>query len=154
MYPAVLALHSVLRWLVLVLAAIACVRAFTALRTQRPWTPADDRAGRWFVSALDFQLLLGLLLYAVLSPITSVAFADFGAAMGNAVLRFWAVEHLFGMIVAVALAHIGRVRVRRATNDRARHKASAIFFVLALVAIALAIPWPGTPAARPLLPGF
>jgi hypothetical protein len=154
MYPAVLALHSLLRWAVLIVGVIACVRAISGSRSRRPWGPADERAGRWFVSTLDLQFLLGVLLYAFLSPMTSVAFADVGAAMRDGVLRFWAVEHLIGMVVALALAHIGRVRVRRAADDRARHRTAAIFFSLALIAIVMTIPWPGTTAGRPLLPGF
>jgi hypothetical protein len=106
------------------------------------------------VGTLDLQLLIGLVLYFGLSPITRAAFQDFGAAMGNSMLRFWAVEHIFGMVIAVALAHVGRVRVRKMTDPVRRHKLAAIFFGLALVAIVATIPWPGTPAARPLFRGF
>jgi uncharacterized membrane protein len=154
MYPLTLAVHSLLRWVVLGAGLAALVRAMTGLRARRSWTPADDRAGQLFVGMLDLQFLIGLALYFILSPITTVAFRDFGAAMGNAALRFWAVEHILGMIVALALAHIGRVRVRKTTDAARRHKLAAIFFGLALVAILATIPWPGTPNARPLLRGF
>lgn len=129
------------------------VRAMAGRGARREWTAADDRASLWFVIAIDLQLLIGLALYAGLSPITGAAFADFGAAMGNPVLRFWAVEHAFGMVVAVALVHIGRVRLRKAEPGR-RHKVAALFFGLALLAVILSIPWPGMPAARPLVRGF
>jgi hypothetical protein len=42
------------------------------------------------------------------------------------------------------------VRTRRADSLR-RHKVAAIFFGLALVVMLASIPWPGTPAGRPLL---
>lgn len=151
MYLLILAVHSLLRWAVLLFGLLAAGRGLTAARRRGEWTPADESAGRWFVMALDVQLLLGLALYLRLSPITPIAFQDFGAAMGNAVLRFWAVEHLVGMVVAVALAHIGRVRIRRAADAARRHRTAALFFGLALVAIIVTIPWPGMPAARPLL---
>ena len=154
MYLLTLALHSLLRWVVLAVGLMAVVRAVAGLRGRRQWTPADDRAGQLFVSALDLQLLLGLALYFILSPITDNVFQDFGGAMGNAVLRFWAVEHVFGMVIGVALAHVGRVRVRKTADAARRHKLAAIFFGLALVAILAAIPWPGTPAGRPLFRGF
>jgi hypothetical protein len=153
MYILVLALHSILRWAVLATGAAAAVRAVSGARAARAWTAADDRAGLWFVIAMDLQLLLGLVLYAGLSPITRAAFADVGGAMGNSVLRFWAVEHAFGMIIAVALVHIGRVKLRKAETQR-RHKVAALFFGLALLAVLLSIPWPGMPAARPLFRGF
>jgi hypothetical protein len=57
---------------------------------------------------------------------------------------------VFGMVVGIALAHIGRTRIRKATSDARRHRLAAIFYGLALVAILAAIPWPGLPNARPL----
>jgi hypothetical protein len=154
MYPLTLALHSLLRWVVLVAGIVAFGRAVAGMRGRRPWTSVDVRAGQVFVGVLDLQFLLGLALYFFLSPITRVAFGDFGAAMGNSMLRFWAVEHILGMVVAVALAHIGRTRVRKASDAARRHKLAAIFFGLALVAMLATIPWPGMPAERPLLRGF
>lgn len=154
MYPLMLALHSLLRWVVLGAGLVAFFRAVTGLRARRPWTPGDDRAGQVFVATLDLQFLIGLALYFILSPITRIAFSDFGAAMADSMLRFWAVEHILGMVVGIALAHIGRVRVRKTTDAARRHKLAAIFFGLALAAILATIPWPGMPAARPLLRGF
>jgi len=94
------------------------------------------------------QLLVGLLLYFALSPFTTDAMKDFGAAMRTPALRFWAVEHVFGMVIGVALAHVGRVRIRKAEMSR-RHLVAVIFFGIALVAILASIPWPGTPNGRP-----
>lgn len=153
MYFAALALHSWLRWAVLILGLVAVFRAVGG-RGGRPWSRGDDSIGRWFVLSLDVQLLIGLLLYAYLSPITQVAFADFGGAMRTAGLRFWAVEHLIGMILAIALAHIGRVRIRRASGDARRHMLAAIFYGLTLIILLASIPWPGMAAGRPLLRGF
>ena len=147
MYTAVLMVHSWLRWAVLIAGLIAFTRAATA--GGRPWTPTDDRSARWFTIVLDIQVLLGLLLYFVLSPFTREALGDFGGAMKNSGLRFWAVEHTFGMIIGVALAHVGSVKVRKAPSLR-KHRTAMIFFGLALLAILASIPWPGTPAGRPL----
>lgn len=149
-YAAALTLHAWLRWLVILAGLLAFGRAASGASGRKPWTPADDRAGFWFVAAVDVQLLLGLLLYAFLSPVTHQAFGDFGAAMKDPGQRFWAVEHAFGMLIGVVLTHIGRVRARRADSLR-RHKVAAIFFGLALAVILASIPWPGTPNGRPLL---
>jgi hypothetical protein len=149
MYSAMLLIHSWLRWAVLVAGVIAAARGLAGWSGRNRWSPADDRAGLVFVLLLDVQLVLGLLLYFALSPITRAALQDFGAAMGNSLVRFWAVEHLFGMVVGLVLAHLGRVRVRKAPEVR-RHRKAAIFFGLALVAILASIPWPGMPNARPL----
>lgn len=150
MYPLILGIHSILRWLVLAAGFAAFARAVSASRAGRDWTPGDERAGFWFTLAVDVQFLIGLALYAGLSPLTRLAFDDFGAAMGNTVMRFWAVEHIFGMTMGLALVHVGRVRIRKLSDAQRRHKLAAVFFGLALLAILLTIPWPGMPAGRPL----
>ena len=149
MYVALVYAHSWLRWLLLVAALYALVRAISGASSRRPWTPDDDRAGKWLVSLFDLQLLIGLVLYIGLSPVTQSAFNDFGAAMRQSDLRFWAVEHVTGMVIAAALLHIGRVRVSKAAESK-RHRTAAIFIGLALLAMLISIPWPGTPAGRPL----
>ncbi len=150
LYAVVLLIHSYLRWAVILAGLLAFGRALSGSSGRKPWTPADDRAGFWFVTAVDLQMLLGLLLYGFLSPFTRQAFGDFGAAMTDPTQRFWAVEHIAGMLIGLALVHVGRVRTRRTDSVR-RHKVAAIFFGLALAAILASVPWPGKPAGRPLL---
>ena len=75
LYPQLLAVHSWLRWIVL-LAAIAAV-----LVSVSGWggtKPAGTNLRRWsviFVSAIDLNFLLGLILYFGASPITRAALA-------------------------------------------------------------------------------
>jgi hypothetical protein len=149
LYALVLTLHSYLRWLVVLLGLLAFVRAAAGAAARKPWTPSDDRTGFWFVTVLDLQVLLGLLLYLFLSPITHQIFGAFGGAMQDPVGRFWAVEHIVGMVIGLALAHVGRARMRK-TDSLRRHKVAAIFFGLAILVILASIPWPGMPAGRPL----
>jgi hypothetical protein len=151
MYQPTLWLHSWLRWVVLLLALVAVARAIGGAASRRAWSPADEAAGKWFTISMDIQLLVGLLLYGLLSPITQAAFADMGAAMRDSALRFWAVEHFVVMLAAVAFAHIGRARARRPGSDAARFRTAAIFYTLSLVALLAAIPWPFMANARPLL---
>jgi hypothetical protein len=152
----VLFAHSWLRWLVLLAGLAAVVRAIVGVNTRRPWTPLDDRGGMWFTAALDLQMLLGLVLYGVfmMSPAGQDARADMGAAMRDAPTRFFLVEHPVGMIVAIALAHVGRVRVRKAPDSESRHKRALIFFGLSVAVMLLSIPWPISPAARSLFRGL
>ena len=110
MYELVLVAHSWLRWLVFLAALAAVARAMGGVSIRRPWTPVDDRAGMFMTASLDLQMLLGLVLYIFLSPVTKSAFVDMAAAMREAPIRFFAVEHPVGMIVAIALAHVGRAR--------------------------------------------
>src|SRR5690606_42004172 len=66
----ILFLHSWMRWVVLAAAVIVVLRALRGWLASQPWGPTDDKAGRIFTGVLDLQFLLGLILYAVLSPIT------------------------------------------------------------------------------------
>jgi hypothetical protein len=150
LYAIVLTIHSWLRWIVLLAGLAAFIRSAIGASRRATWTRADDRPGLWFSILLDVQVLVGLALYIFLSPLTHAAFRDLGETMRNSGLRFWAVEHLFGMIIAIALVHIGRSRLRKA-DERRRHRIASIFYGLALLAMAISIPWPGTPAGRPLL---
>jgi hypothetical protein len=152
MYPTALMLHSLLRWVILFAGLLAVARACAGWAGGRAWTGADNRAGIWFVVPLDLQLLVGLALHLALSPLTQIAMSDPAAAMQSAGPRFWFVEHPAGMIVALVLAHVGRVRIRKATTDVGRHKVAAIFFALAFLTIVLSSPWPWMANARPLLP--
>ena len=150
MYAPLVILHSWLRWVVLAAAIIAILRAVAGRSGGRPWTPADDSAGKWFVTAVDAQVLIGFILYVFLSPYTMSALGNMASAMRDSTARFWAVEHLVGMIVGTALAHIGRVRIRKTPDLRRRHTLALIFFGLALVAILASIPWPFMTTGRPL----
>ena len=147
MYSAVLILHSWVRWLVLLAGIVALVRAIGAGRT---WTPAHDRATLLYTVALDVQFLLGLLLYVALSPTVGLAFRNMGVAMQTTAIRFFVVEHVVGMVLALAVAHVARIRIRKAAPDAKGHTA-AIFVGASLLLIVLAMPWPGLPYGRPLL---
>lgn len=148
MYSATLVLHSWLRWAVVLLGIFAVMRALAAARSRR-WTSADDRAGMLFTMVFDLQFLAGLLLYFALSPITKAALQHMDAAMRTAALRYWAVEHPSAMLVALALAHAGRVVVRRAAEAK-KGRMALIFFALALLVTLAMTPWPNTPGDRPL----
>ncbi len=146
MYDFVLGVHSLLRWVVVILAVVAVGRALLGWFGRREWTVLDDRIGLFFTISMDVQVLLGLILYLFLSGITRSAFQDFGGAMSNPTLRYFAVEHVVLMIVALVLGHVGRALSKRAEEARKKYQQAAIFFGLAMLAALVAIPW-----WRPLL---
>lgn len=149
MYPIFLAVHNILRWIALILVIVALVRAYWGWFGKREWTSTDKRVGSFYSISLDVQILLGLLLYFFFSPLTTVVLSDFGAAMSSDGLRFFALEHVFYMILAVVLAHVGVITARRAEEDNAKHRRAAIWFSLSLITLLLGMPW-----FRPLLPGL
>ena len=147
MYSAVLIAHSWIRWIAILLGLATTFKAFT----DRAPSGAADRWGLFFMMVLDVQLLLGLLLYLVLSPFTAEALRNFGAAMRNPALRFWAVEHVSLMLAAVILAHVGRVLARTARTPQAKRRRQIVCYTLATVAMIAGTPWPGMANGRPLL---
>jgi len=145
----VLITHSWLRYVVLALGVLVLAVAARGLGASAAWSPRDERFHKAFVGSLDLQFTLGALLYVWLSPISSAAFADFGAAMKNPQLRFFGLEHAVTMLIAVGVAHIGRTRSRR-KEGRARHRTVLITQVLWLMLTCAAIPWPVLDIGRPL----
>jgi hypothetical protein len=149
MYTTILAIHNLIRWVVLILGLYALVRSITGWRARRSWSDQDRKAGVFFGAAIDTQLLLGLVLYFFLSPITRAALADFGAVMSDAGLRFFALEHAFYMLLAVVFAHLGSALAKRAPTDAAKHQRGMIWYGLAFLVILLGMPW-----MRSLIPVF
>ncbi len=148
-YSTILFVHSWLRWVVIVCGLIATYMAVTD--TSEPGRGSrTDISGMAFMTALDIQMLLGLLLYLVVSPNMAEIRANFGAAMQIPQLRFWAVEHITAMLVSVVLVHVGRVLERKATSAASKRTRLSICFGVAMILILAATPWPGMRAGRPL----
>jgi len=148
MFTTVLVLHSWIRWIALVSAVGATFAAFRG-KVEGPSSIAD----RWAMAAmmsLDVQMLLGLVLYLGLSPNMQEILNHFGESMRRADLRFWAVEHISSMIVAVALSHVGRVLARKAATPAKKRSRLLLTFGLATILIVIGMPWPGRPGGRPL----
>jgi len=149
MYVALLFIHSWLRYAVLGAGVWLLIASLRGRQRGVAWTQAIERIHVGFLAVLDTQLLLGLVLYFVLSPITAAARADWGVAMKEPTLRFFGVEHIATMLLAIAVAHIGRARSKR-RQDGTRYRSVLITQCVWLVLTLLAIPWPGLDIARPL----
>ena len=150
MYSSALWLHSWLRWAVLLTGLVAWFRAIRGNTARRPWTPQDELWGLLLTISVDLQMIVGLVLYLFLSPITKIGVRNFAAAMQIPVARFFTVEHLAGMIVGIALVHVARVKIRKAADAARKHRLAMVLFGIALVVMIISIPWPGLPASRPL----
>ena len=88
----------------------------------------------------DIQLVLGLILYFSNGWFDKLKnFSQMKSVAGD---RFFAMEHVSMMLLAWILVHVGRVAVKKADADAAKHKRMLIFFGLAFVLILSAIPWP------------
>jgi hypothetical protein len=142
-YNVMLHAHSVGRWIVLLLLLFAIFNSLIA--GNRPFIKSDNRLGLLLTIFSDLMLLIGIYLYVVgprgYKYINEVG-GSMGAVMKNPVARFYVVEHLVGMLIAIVLIHIGKAQARKPIGDRAKHRRTMIFYFLALLIILVSIPWP------------
>ncbi len=141
LYSFLLHLHSVIRWIILLLLVVAIFNSLVA--GKRPFIKSDARTGSILVIFADLTLLIGLAIW-YFGPRGYKVIQTMGmsAAMKDPVARFFAVEHMAGMIIAIILLHIGKAQGKKAISDKAKHKRTLIFYLLALLVILISIPWP------------
>jgi hypothetical protein len=141
-YNVMLHLHSVGRWIVLLLLLFAIFNSLIA--GKRPFIKSDNRLGLLLTIFADLMLLIGIYLYIVgergYKMVQEVG--GMSAVMKNPVARFYVVEHLAGMLIAIVLIHIGKAQARKPMGDRAKHRRTMIFYFLALLIVLVSIPWP------------
>jgi cytochrome bd-type quinol oxidase subunit 1 len=148
-YSIVLTIHSWNRWAALLLGVAATLNAFLN-RTENPAKPGRSRWDTFFMAAVDLQVLLGLVLYFGLSPVTTAGLNDLSEAIHSPILRFWVFFHIIAMFGGMLLVRVGRVLAMTGKTPDARRFRKGIAFAAALLVMAAAIPWPGTAAGRPL----
>lgn len=138
-------LHSSLRWVILILLLVVIVQAITKKEGIR-------KSSLWLLIAGHITLLLGLYQYFKgLSGYNLIETAtSFGDVMKNSVLRFWAVEHISAMLIAIIIITIARKSAKNLI-----YKKAAILYVIALLLILAAVPWPFREGiGRPWFPGM
>ncbi len=141
MYQTFLFIHSWLRWIVLILAFIVIVKSYIGWIGGGVYKKSDNIMSASFVGIILLQLFVGVSLYVFLSPTTDTAFNDFGAAMKDSTLRYWAVEHIFAMMVGTVLAQIGRSKSKKAETYQTKFKLQAIYYTIAILLILSRIPF-------------
>lgn len=141
-------MHNLTRWVVLAGGLWAIVLAYRGLIRRDSWSLRDTYAGLTFTASLHLQLVLGLLLYLV-SPFMQALLQNIGEAMRDSRARFFLIEHMTIMVLAIIAAQLGYSLAKRAESDRAKFKRAAIGYSIAGVLIVIGIPW-----WRPLFPGL
>lgn len=130
MYQALLHSHSLLRYFVLIALVVVIVKSLMGLMNKGTFGKWDNKFSLYLMIFTHLQLLVGLVLYFV-SPWVKFS----GEAMSEKLSRYWTVEHIFGMIVAVTLITIARVSLKRMTSDQAKFRRLFIFNLIALLVI-------------------
>ena len=132
--------HSGLRWLVLIFIVLAIVNALMKRGKNTEYTKGDKMPVLLGLIFTHVQLLIGLVLYFITQKFS---FANgMGALMKDSVGRFYAVEHLSMMILAVVLITIGYSKSKRQEIPSKKHTTVLVFYGIALLLILVSIPWP------------
>lgn len=128
--------HSVLRYAVLLAVAYAGITHLLGRLRLRPILTIHRTMAIVAVVVCHVQLVLGLILYLM----NSTYALDSSSPLG----RFWRFEHIGTMVVAVVLVTLGRSLSKRVKDERAKQMRVAVFYLIALVLMLWAIPWPVT----------
>jgi hypothetical protein len=151
MYPSLLAIHSLFRWLVLISLVIAIYKAYRGLKSNKQFTKIDNLLRHWTATIAHIQLTLGILIYSQ-SPIIKYFWHNTKEAVQNMDTAFFGVIHLLLMLIAIIIITIGSSLAKRRATGKEKFRTILIYYSIALLLIFIAIPWPFSPLAnRPYL---
>jgi hypothetical protein len=135
LHPILNVIHSYNRYFILAAIIFVLFRAYRGWLGKHAYDKTDNAAGAALLGLSHLQLLVGLIQYAFTSAYSKAAFQDMGAAMKNEWLRYFGVEHITMMILAISMIQIGRSLSKKAIDDNAKHKKMAIYVSIAVVLI-------------------
>lgn len=115
-----LSVHSILRWLIILVAALAVIKYLISWASNSSFKGMDRGLAAGFSGLMDLQVLLGLVLFL---------WSGFAGA-GFPAYRW---EHLVLMILAAALGHVPARLKAQAAKQRFLYSAAAILGTLVLV---------------------
>ena len=148
MLTGLLHIHSLLRYILLIMMLISIVKSFSGWFGKKQYLPGDKKVALFTLISAHLQLVIGLALYFLNGWYSQIG------DMENPINRFWSVEHIGMMLIAITLITVGYSSAKRGKDDTTKHKRVAIFFLLALIVIFMAIPWPWSAISRGWMPGM
>jgi hypothetical protein len=138
-----LLLHSILRWVILILLVLAIVKSYSGMSSGRSFAEGDRKLSLFLMISAHTTLLLGLVLWFFGQfGLSLVVDNGMGMVMKNSVMRYWVVEHFVGMLIAIVLITIGRGVAKKSIPDPAKFKRAFWLFLVALIIILATVPWP------------
>lgn len=147
MYPFLLTIHSWFRWLVLASLVLTLFRYYHGWFSGRKLSALDENIQSTTVKIVQTQFLIGLALY-VFSPMVRYFLFNFGTAIHQRDARFFGMEHITMMFIAVAVISTGSSKSIKKITEREKYRTIAIWFSVGLLIIFLSIPWEFSPFTR------
>lgn len=140
MYNVLLNIHSVFRWILLLLLIFTILKALVGWVRNQPYQSSDDKLSLLTLIFTHTQLVIGFILY-FMSPIVASGLQNMANAMKQPEIRFWTVEHLTGMLIAIILITIGRISSKKKSSPKAKFKTVVVYYSIGLVIMVYMIPW-------------
>ncbi len=147
MYAILLTIHSWFRWLVLVSLVFTLIRYYHGWLVGIKFSKLDEVTQSTTVKIVQIQFLIGLALY-VFSPMVRYFLFNFGTAVHQRDARFFGMEHITMMFIAVAVISAGSMKAIKKETERGKFKMIALWFSVGLLIIFLSIPWEFSPFTR------
>jgi len=156
MQTGLLHLHNLLRWIILVLLLLSILKSYTGMTSKKAFEASDKKIWLFTMIAAHITLLLGLYQWLLgRYGIFSYVKPEGVSMMKDPYLRFFQMEHPVSMILAILLITLGYGMAKKNVDDQIKYKKAFRYFVLALVLILAAVPWPFRElVARPWFPGM
>ncbi|MGI4020718.1 MAG: hypothetical protein ACRYFA_04370 [Janthinobacterium lividum] len=123
-------LHSGLRYVVLLLVVVAIIQALLGWIGKKTYTEGNRKLNLFALISVHTQLIVGLILYFI-SPLVQFS----SATMKDATARYWTVEHITMMIIAIALITIGYSRSKKVLVPEKKHFNIFVFYLLAIITV-------------------
>lgn len=133
---ALVAAHSGLRWIVLLLLIVTAFKAIGGVMGKKTYLPLDKKLASFTVMFFHLQVVLGFILFF------GKGWQHLIGEMKDPAIRFFTVEHNLGMLLAAVLLTIGSAKAKRASSDEKKFKTIAWMFTVALIIVLASIPWP------------
>ena len=144
MFAVLLQVHSILRWVILLLLLLSIIQSFIGWLKHRELREGDTKLWLFTMISAHTTLLIGLiLLFFGRFGILSSGLPEGVELMKDKFYRFFWVEHPTGMLVATILITMGRGIVKKQITDPLKYKRAFWYFLVALIIILATVPWPG-----------
>ncbi len=121
----VLMLHSLWRWVVVVVALVALVKFGLGWLQKKTPDAFDRRLVMAFTTTIDIQVLLGIVLVVLM-------------AMGSSV-PMSAIEHIVTMVIAAVVAHLTGMWRKREDNAVLRNNFFVVLVTMVLIAAGVSV---------------
>ncbi len=149
MFPVVLAFHSFIRWLLLILLGFAVWKGYIGWKKQSTFSRFNHTLSLVTASAAIIQFIIGAWLYFK-SPLVGFFLENFTEAVHMRDNRFFGMEHSFVMTLAIIIIVAGVLKAGKKTDSAEKFRIIAIWFGIGLLLILSSIPWSFSPfTSRP-----